>query len=267
MRHPPKRHPPPKPQESVPPAVIAPKRIDTVRRARRAVPSGGVEARRVVVSRRLFALPSPPDGRKLGDPHTEIRTVESTTITGLLLQLRQGDAAAYDALLPLVYDELRRMAARTMRDERAGHTLQPTALVHEAYLRLVDQRVANFDDRRHFFAAAARTMRRVLVDSARRHRADKRGGGVLVQWRDDLDMPNTSTLDDSGNDVLHVDEALEQLAALDARQAQVVELRYFAGLSVEETAEVMGVSPRTVKRDWAIARAFLHRALSDADRE
>jgi RNA polymerase sigma factor (TIGR02999 family) len=176
-----------------------------------------------------------------------------------LQQIQEGDAGAYDALLPLVYDELRNMAARSLRAERPGHTLQPTALVHEAFLRLVDQRAANFDSRRHFFAVAATLMRRILVDHARRTHADKRGFRVLVPMQDHMDAAAEEPVE-----LLEVDEALQQLAALDARQAQVVELRYFAGLSVEETAEVLGVSERTVKRDWAVARAFLHRALDES---
>ncbi len=170
--------------------------------------------------------------------------------------MQQGKPGAYDALLPLVYDELRAMASRSMQGERDGHTLQPTALVHEAFLRLVDQRSATFEGRRHFFAVAATLMRRVLVDHARRTRADKRGYGLVVPLQGHMDAATEET-----HEVLQVDEALQQLAALDTRQAQVVELRYFAGLSVEETASVLGVSERTVKRDWAVARAFLHRAL------
>ena len=185
----------------------------------------------------------------------------STSITDLLFQVQQGQAGAYDALLPLVYDELRQMAGRSMQREREGHTLQPTALVHEAFLRLVDQRSANFENRRHFFAVAATLMRRILVDHARRTQADKRGYRLVVPLRDNMDAAVEET-----HEVLEVDAALQQLALLDERQSKVVELRYFAGLSVEETATVLGVSERTVKRDWAVARAFLHRAL-DASRE
>ncbi len=183
----------------------------------------------------------------------------STPITDLLLEIQQGNAGAYDALLPLVYDELRQMAARSMQRERDGHTLQPTALVHEAFLRLVDQRSANFEGRRHFFAVAATLMRRILVDHARRTQADKRGYRMVVPLREGMDAAVEET-----HEVIEIDGALQQLAALDPRQAQVVELRYFAGLSVEETAGVLGVSERTVKRDWAVARAFLHRALDPA---
>ncbi|MEQ1692479.1 MAG: sigma-70 family RNA polymerase sigma factor [Gemmatimonas sp.] len=190
---------------------------------------------------------------------TGLLALASTSITDLLLAVQQGQTGAYDALLPLVYDELRRMAAGSMQREREGHTLQPTALVHEAFLRLVDQRSANFESRRHFFAVAATLMRRILVDHARRTRADKRGYRMVVPLRDDMDAAVEET-----HEIIEVDEALQQLAALDARQAQVVELRYFAGLSVEETAKVLDVSERTVKRDWAVARAFLHRALDAA---
>jgi RNA polymerase sigma factor (TIGR02999 family) len=188
------------------------------------------------------------------------RALSSTSITDLLLKIQQGNAGAYEALLPLVYDELRQLAARSMRQERDGHTLQPTALVHEAFLRLVDQRSANFESRRHFFAVAATLMRRILVDHARRTQADKRGYRMVVPLQDHMD----AAAPEETHEVIEVDEALKQLAALDARQAQVVELRYFAGLSVEETASVLGVSDRTVKRDWAVARAFLHRALDRA---
>ena len=180
----------------------------------------------------------------------------TSTITSLLLRLNDGEPGAYDALLPLVYDELRRMAALSLRHERDGHTLEPTALVHEAYLRLVDQREASFESRRHFYAFAATLMRRILVDNARAHRSDKRGSGRVVQLQDFMDAPVAAR-----DDVLEVDEALEKLAAIDARQARVVELRYFAGLSVAETAQVLDISERTVKREWAVARAFLHRAL------
>ncbi len=152
------------------------------------------------------------------------------------------------------------MASRSMRQERDGHTLQPTALVHEAFLRLVDQRAASFDSRRHFFAVAATIMRRILVDHARRAQADKRDHRLVVPLQDFMD----AAAPEPTHEVLEIDEALNQLAALDPRQAQVVELRYFAGLSVAETATVLGVSERTVKRDWAVARAFLHRKLDVA---
>ena len=186
----------------------------------------------------------------------------TTSITDLLHQIQQGNSAAYDALLPLVYDELRRVATRALQHERDGHTLQPTALVHEAYLRLVDQRSANFENRRHFFAVSATLMRRVLVDYARRANAEKRGFGRLVPMEDYMDA---ATVGPDTHEILEVDEAITALAELDARQAQIVELRYFAGLSVEDTATTLNVSERTVKRDWAVARAFLHRAL-DVDR-
>lgn len=187
--------------------------------------------------------------------------MESTSITDLLVQIQHGDAAAYDALLPLVYDELRLVAARSLQREQDGHTLQPTALVHEAYLRLVDQRSANFENRRHFFAVAATLMRRILVDHARRAHASKRGFRTVVPMQDYMDAPAQAP---EMHELLEVDEAIQRLAERDARQAQIVELRYFAGLSVEETAAVLNVSERTVKRDWAVARAFLHRALDGA---
>ena len=217
-----------------------------------------------LVTHRLFPAPvslhpSLPCGT-LQRTSSGSRALPSTSITDLLLRIQQGHAGAYEALLPLVYDELRQMAARSMRQERDGHTLQPTALVHEAFLKLVDQRSANFESRRHFFAVAATLMRRILVDHARRTHADKRGYRMVVPLQEHMDV----AAPEETHEVIEVDDALRQLAALDARQAQVVELRYFAGLSVEETANVLGVSDRTVKRDWAVARAFLHRALDGA---
>lgn len=202
---------------------------------------------------------APPSGT-LQRTFSRPRALTSASITDLLLKIQQGKAGAYDALLPLVYDELRLMASRSMRQERDGHTLQPTALVHEAFLRLVDQRSANFESRRHFFAVAATLMRRILVDHARRSQADKRGYHMVVPLQNHMD----AAAPEATHEVLEIDEALKRLATLDARQAQVVELRYFAGLSVEETAAVLDVSERTVKRDWAVARAFLHRALDPA---
>ena len=168
-------------------------------------------------------------------------------------------AGELDALFPVVYDELRRLAERHLRRERPGHTLQPTALVHEAYLRLTEARRIDWSDRAAFFGAAATTMRRILVNHARDRGAQKRGGGAAPRPLDEaLDVP-TDAPDDA---LLAVDEALTALAALDPRQARVVELRYFAGLSVEETAEVLGVSPATVKREWSTAKAWLRRAMA-----
>ncbi len=180
------------------------------------------------------------------------------SITRLLLDLQAGREGAMESLLPLVYGELREMASRVMHAERPDHTLQPTALVHEAYLRLVDQRSASYESRMHFYAVAAQLMRRILVDHARRKNSAKRGGGRVVALVEGMDAAA-----ESSEDIIRVDEALERLATIDPRQARVVELRFFAGLSNEETASVLEVSERTVKRDWAMARAWLHRELED----
>jgi len=178
-------------------------------------------------------------------------------ITRLLHEWRSGDREALDRLTPLVYGELKRLAGRLFRSESPGHTLQPTALVNEAYLRLVDQKRVAWQSRAHFLAVAARVMRRVLIDYARRRRASKRGGEAVRVTLDDFAAPSVS----SPLDLLVLDEALAELAALDARQARIVEMRAFGGLSVEETAEVLDVSPATVKRDWSFAQAWLERRL------
>lgn len=180
-------------------------------------------------------------------------------VTVLLRRFRGGEAAAADQLLRLVYQELRRIAGAFMRDERPGHTLQPTALVNEAWLRLADQTRVDWRDRAHFFGVAAQIMRRVLVDHARARLAGKRGAGAAVVSLDWIEI-------DSGprklEEILAVDEALERLRRLDPQQAQIVEMHYFAGMTVKETAEVLGVSPRTVDREWALANAWLRRELS-----
>lgn len=178
-------------------------------------------------------------------------------LTGLLRAWSAGDRAALDALVPLVYAELRVQARRHLSKERRNHTLQPTALVHETFLRLQGQRRAHWQNRRQFFAVAAQTMRRVLVDHARARIAAKRGAGRTLVPLEDAPEPARAP----GVDVLALDQALERLSALDARQAQVVEMRYFGGLSAEETAAALGISIPTVKRDWALARAWLFRAL------
>ena len=176
----------------------------------------------------------------------------------LLQGCRDGDPKALDALLPLVYDELRRVAHHHLRNERPEHTLQSTALVHEAYFRLVGQDLPEWKNRAHFFAIAAKFMRQILVDYARRHRASKRGSGVCM-----LSLDNAVTLPQrKAVDVVALDDALNVLAEVDARQSRVVELRFFAGLSLEETSEVMGVATATVQRDWTAARAWLHREIS-----
>ena len=174
-------------------------------------------------------------------------------VTQMLLDWSRGDEAALEQLLPAVYDDLRRHAARLLRRERPGHTLQPTALINEAYLRLVDQQQVAWQSRAHFYGIAARVMRQILVDHARRRAAEKRGGA-------ERDLPLDEALaarDEADVDYLALDEALGRLAALSERQARVVELRYFAGLGVEEVAEVLRVSPATVKNDWSAARAWL----------
>jgi RNA polymerase sigma factor (TIGR02999 family) len=178
-------------------------------------------------------------------------------VTGLLQAWGGGDPAALDRLVPIVYDELRRQAQRYLRRENPGHTLQTTALVHEAYLRLVDQREARWQNRAQFFGVAAQAMRRILVDHARRHQAAKRGGSAIqVPYEEDAMAAVASDVD-----LVSLDDALTRLAALDAQQARVVELRYFTGLGIEETAEALGISPATVKREWAMARAWLKREL------
>ena len=179
-------------------------------------------------------------------------------ITNLLLAWGQGDEAALQSLMPLVYDELRKVAARHMRGQREGHTLQTTALVNEAYLRLIDASRVKWQNRAHFFAVAAHLMRRILVDFARSRNYQKRGGGAKAVSLDEAMI----VAPERGADLLALDEALTRLQALNERQAQVVELRYFGGLSEDETAEALKVSVRTVRRDWNFARAWLHRELS-----
>jgi RNA polymerase sigma factor (TIGR02999 family) len=180
-------------------------------------------------------------------------------VTALLLSWRQGDKAALDRLIPLVYDELRRVARARLKDERANHVLQTTALVHETYVRLIDLDRMTIQNRAHFFALAARLMRQVLVDYARRAQADKRGGGVTIVALDDAG-PVAAKMADV--DVLALDEALEQLAAVDERLCRVVELKFFAGLNIDETAEALEVSAATVERDWSFARAWLYQRLA-----
>jgi len=176
------------------------------------------------------------------------------TITGLLVQLRGGDPEALNRLFPLVYAQLRLIAHRQLQAERPGHTLGTTGLVHETYLKLVDQTRVEWRDRGHFFALAARAMRRILVDYARRYRALRRGGGLQrVAFEED-----DAAIAERGETLLALDEALERLAALNERLGQVVECRYFGGLTEEETAEALGVTARTVQRDWAKARGWLY---------
>ena len=185
-------------------------------------------------------------------------TQTSETVTGLLLAWRAGDQAALEKLTPLVYAELHRLARRYMRRENAGHTLQTSALVNEAYLRLVDAHRVRWQNRSHFFAVSAQIMRRILVDFARARQNLKRGAGARQVSLDE----GLAVSPERGADLLALDEALAKLGALNARQSQVVELRYFGGLNEEEVAEVLKVSARTVRNDWSLARAWLYRELS-----
>jgi RNA polymerase sigma factor (TIGR02999 family) len=181
----------------------------------------------------------------------------SENITQLLIDLSNGDRNAVDLLLPVIYDELRKLAANYLRRERPDHTLQPTALVHEAYIRLVDQTRVNWQNRAHFFGVAAQLMRRLLVDHARRHNAEKRGQNFQKISLDE----NIDKAGERSTMLLALDDALQALAQFDEQKARVVELRYFGGLSIEETADVMGVTPTTIKRHWRFAKAWLHGAM------
>src|SRR5436190_10561699 len=176
-------------------------------------------------------------------------------VTRILTAIEQGDPRAPEELLPLIYDELRRLAAQKMAQEKPGQTLQPTALVHEAYVRLVvGEQAQQWSSRGHFFAAAAEAMRRILIDNARRKQRRKRGGGRVRQDLDVVDVAAPESLDD----LVALDEALNKLAATDKAAAEVVQLRFFAGLPIPEVAEVLGISPRTADRLWAYARAWLY---------
>lgn len=180
-------------------------------------------------------------------------------VTELLVKWRQGDKEALQALLPLVYGELRRIARRRMQAERPHHTLQSTDLVHEAYLRLAKSPPQEVENRLHFLAIASQLMREILVDYGRKRRASKRGGGCKITLNEAIaSAPNNEI------DVMVLDEALTSLSKLDAQQARVVELRFFGGLSIEESSEVLGISPATVKRDWVTARAWLKREMEGA---
>jgi RNA polymerase sigma factor (TIGR02999 family) len=182
-------------------------------------------------------------------------------VTRLLHEWRNGSREALDRLIPLVYAELRAQAARYLSRERSNHTLQTTALVHEAYVRLVDQHSVQWQNRAHFFAIAAQLMRRILVDDARHRLRDKRGAGVIPDVVDDLPIAAPAGAVDAV-DALALDRALQELEKLDPEQARIVELRFFGGLTLEETATVLDVSPATVKREWAIAKGWLYRALT-----
>jgi len=180
-------------------------------------------------------------------------------VTLLLGRLKDGDQAALAELIPIVYKPLRRLAGHYLRDERMGHTLQPTALVHELYLRLLGQQRPGWQNRAHFMAVAAQLMRRILVDYARRRTAAKRANPITLDF--EAFSPGASG---RLEELLSVDQALTRLAQFSPQQCRVVELRYFGGLTVEETAEVLGVSPRTVNRDWTVAKAWLHAELKEA---
>ena len=181
-------------------------------------------------------------------------------ITELLIELSNGNRSTVDDLLPLVYGELKNMAAKYLRRERADHTLQPTALVHEAYLKLIDQTRVNWQNRAHFFAVSAQLMRRILVDHARQHKAEKRFGGLeKLQLDESIDKAI-----ELGGEIIALDDALRSLAKADEQMARLVELRYFGGLTFEEAAEVLGVSLITVKRHWKLARAWLFGHMSQS---
>jgi RNA polymerase sigma factor (TIGR02999 family) len=197
------------------------------------------------------------DGTWLPD-QMACKLIDMTGVTQILESMERGDPKAAEQLLPLVYDELRKLAAARMASESPDHTLQATALVHEAYLRLVDaERQQHWDSRGHFFAAAAEAMRRILVDSARERRSLKRGGNVIRCEIDPRELPAP----DTRSDILALDEALQRLSARDQEAARLVELRYFAGLNSEEAARILGVSARTADRIWAYARSFLLKEL------
>ena len=196
----------------------------------------------------------------MGDAHTSSPELPPPPVTDLLLAWEQGDEAALQQLIPVVTAELHRLARRYMRRERRDHTLQTTALVNEAYIRLIDASRVRWQNRVHFFAMSARLMRRILVDHARSRQFAKRGGGAHK-----VSFDETQVTLERGLDVVALDDALTSLAALDHRRSQVVEMRFFAGLTVDETAEALGVSPETVMRDWRAAKAWLKRELRGHD--
>ncbi|MBV8049818.1 MAG: sigma-70 family RNA polymerase sigma factor [Acidobacteriaceae bacterium] len=184
---------------------------------------------------------------------------ENEEVTLLLSALTRGEEGAASKLIPIVYGELRRLAASYMRRERVDHTLQPTALVHEAYLKLIEQRSTNWQNRSHFFGVAAQLMRRILIDHARGQKRQKRGGEQQKISLDEAFIFSEQQADEQ----LAVDDSLDRLAKVDPRQARVVELRFFGGLNVDEAAQVLGVSPKTVKRDWSVAKAWLYADLKE----
>lgn len=192
------------------------------------------------------------------DKHLDEQQQIQTEITVMLKAWSDGNSEAANRLLPLVYDGLRKVAANYLRKERVGHTLQPTALVHEAYLKLIDISQINWQDRAHFFAAASQMMRHILVDHARARRREKRGGALQQVALDEA----VSFTDEKDFDLLALEDALQQLAAFDEQQSKIVELRFFGGLTIEETALVLKISPATVKREWTMAKAWLYRKLN-----
>jgi RNA polymerase sigma-70 factor, ECF subfamily len=190
--------------------------------------------------------------------------IQTAEVTVLLKAWSRGDANALDRLTPLVYAELHRQARRYMRNERAGNTLQTTALVNEAYLKLVDVKIAAWQDRTHFFALSAQMMRRILVDAARARASAKRGAGKRADHSAAIDLDAIPDLgNQKGRELVALDDALNELARFDPRKSRVIELRFFGGLSVEETAEVLGISPQSVLRDWRLAKAWLLRAMTE----
>ena len=186
-------------------------------------------------------------------------TASLKDVTQLLVHWGKGDKQALDRLMPLVYDELHRMASRYLRRERQGHTLQTTALINETYLRIVDQDRVNWQNRAHFFGVAAQMMRRILVDHARSHLYAKRGGGAQKLTLDEA----IATPQERDLDLVALDDALTALAEIDPQQSRIIELRFFGGLTIEETAEVLNISPATVKRDWNMAKAWLYGEISN----
>lgn len=190
-----------------------------------------------------------------------MRGDSSNQVTVLLLRWREGDRQALEELMPIVYDELRRLASHYLRQERRDHTLQSTALVNEAYLRLAGQNPPEWQNRAHFFGIAARVMRQILVEYARGRGAAKRGGGAAkISLDSSIALPQQINVD-----VVALDKALSELSQLDEQQSRIVELRFFGGLTIEDTSEVLGVSPATVKREWVTARAWLYRAMSGGE--
>ena len=187
-------------------------------------------------------------------------TPPTRDVTKLLVDWGNGDRAALDELTPLVYSELRRLAGRYMRRENPGHTLQPSALVNEAFLRLVDQRDVRWQNRAHFFGVAAQLMRRILVDFARKRSAGKRGGDVLM-----VSVSEAAGVARQDAEMIALDRALTELAEMDPRKGRVVEMKFFGGLTTEEVASVIGVTPRTVEREWRAAKAWLHRAVAEGE--